>query len=313
VPPSPALSYRGLPLDRAHTRRPGADLSALAAEAGARIVPFWRGLSLVAPAPAARLLCPPVAALGTTLAADPAVPWALLGLDSDGPVLGVDLSAIEADESGPDLGLDGAVWVAPRAVAAVLPEGESALLGYLRGLMLWRGRTRFCPACGAALRPEEGGHVLRCTDPACAQPQFPRTDPAVIALVTDPEGRALLGRQPGWAPGLFSCLAGFVEPGESLEEAVAREVFEESAIRVSDVRYAASQPWPFPASLMIGFTARAEGGEPRPAAGEIEDVCWVSRDEAAAFGEPGAPGPDGRLFPGRDSIARALIETWRAG
>jgi NAD+ diphosphatase len=194
-----------------------------------------------------------------------------------------------------------------------MPAEDSALLGYLRGVLLWRSRTRYCGLCGAKVVATDGGHALRCTNPDCATSHFPRTDPAVIMLVTDPLGRALLGRQPSWAAGMFSCLAGFVEPGETLEEAVAREVFEESGLRVHDIRYVASQPWPFPASLMVGFTAHSPGGTPVAAPGEIDEVRWISREEAACFGEPGAPGRDGRFFPAADSIARHLIENWRRG
>ena len=139
---------------------------------------------------------------------------------------------------------------------------EAALLAYARGLMYWHRRHRFCGVCGAATDSRGGGHVRRCRNADEPHEHFPRTDPAVIMLVThdDLEGRgpaALLGRQSRWPDGMYSTLAGFVEPGESLEEAVAREVREETGVAVADVRYQASQPWPFPSSLMLGFRARA--------------------------------------------------------
>ena len=130
------------------------------------------------------------------------------------------------------------------------------LLAYARALSIWRSRHRYCGACGAPLVAVRAGHALRCTNGACAQESFPRIDPAIIVLVCDGE-RALLGRQASWPPGRYSTLAGFVEPGESLEDAVAREVFEETGVPVHDVRYHSSQPWPFPSSLMVGFQASA--------------------------------------------------------
>src|SRR5690606_35249197 len=131
-----------------------------------------------------------------------------------------------------------------------------ALLAYARGLVHWHVRHRFCPACGGPMQSAEAGHVRRCAGSSCGTQNFPRTDPAVIMLVSDGE-RAILGRQRVWPAGMHSVLAGFVEPGESLEDAVAREVLEEVGVAVSDVTYHSSQPWPFPASIMLGFYARA--------------------------------------------------------
>jgi NAD+ diphosphatase len=171
--------------------------------------------------------------------------------------------------------------------------------------MWWHARHRFCGVCGAPTESVEAGHVRRCTSPACGASHFPRTDPAVIMLVHDGD-RALLGRQKIWPPGMYSTLAGFVEPGESLEETVAREVFEESGIRVAEVRYHSSQPWPFPASLMIGFHAAAASREIRMDQSELEDCGWFSRAELRDFGR------QGKALPRADSIARRLIEDWLA-
>ncbi|HTY95368.1 MAG TPA: NAD(+) diphosphatase [Steroidobacteraceae bacterium] len=187
-----------------------------------------------------------------------------------------------------------------RPLAAVLPEPESALLAYARGLSLWRARQRFCGVCGYPTRPIRGGHVLRCTHPQTPHDFFPRIDPAIIVLVTDAD-RALLGRQPGWPPGRYSTIAGFVEPGESLEDAVAREVLEETGVAVDEIRYHSSQPWPFPASLMLGFRATAGANREIRCGSELEDVQWFSRADLSS----------GRvLLPPPQAISRRLIGSW---
>jgi NAD+ diphosphatase len=187
-----------------------------------------------------------------------------------------------------------------RSIAALLPADEAGILGYARALATWRRRHRFCGTCGAKTLPAKGGHVLVCSDPTCRSEQFPRIDPAIIVLVSDGE-RALLGRQASWPPGRYSTIAGFVEPGESLEDAVAREVREETGIEVDSIEYHSSQPWPFPSSLMLGFTARAVSHEVHLADQELEDARWFTRMELAA----GTP-----LLPPRQSISYRLIEHW---
>ena len=174
--------------------------------------------------------------------------------------------------------------------------------------MHWHRRHRFCGRCGAPTESRKAGHLRVCTRPACGLEHFPRTDPAVIMLVHDDEA-CVLGRRPGWPPGLHSTLAGFVEPGESLEEAVAREVREEAGLEVplEGIRYNSSQPWPFPASLMLGFHARAERAPLTVYEAELESVAWYSRETLRNLEE----GDDLRL-PRRDSIARRLIEDWLA-
>ncbi|RAU22371.1 NAD(+) diphosphatase [Paramagnetospirillum kuznetsovii] len=304
------ILYSGLPLDRAHGLRRHADLGALARLPDARFSLYWRGRQLIRGNP-------PVAALsgGTPLIEqllELDAPLLLLGLDGDSPVLASDLSALDGDEDGPRLTVEGR-WVLLRSVGGLLPAADAALLAYARGMLIWREKTRFCSVCGTRLSIADGGHSAKCTDEACAALHFPRTDPAIIMLVTDPDGRALLGRQPVWAPGMYSCLAGFVEPGESLEEAVGREVWEEAGVRISSARYFASQPWPFPSSLMVGFHAEAPHCEPHPDLHEIEDVRWFTRQQIRQFGEREAPSPDGLFLPSRDSISRALIEDWLGG
>jgi NAD+ diphosphatase len=187
-----------------------------------------------------------------------------------------------------------------RPLAASLPAAESALLAYARGISLWRARQQFCGVCGQPTRPMRGGHVLRCTHPQTPHDFFPRLDPAIIVLVTDGD-RALLGRQASWPPGRYSTIAGFVEPGESLEDAVAREVREETGVDVDEVCYHSSQPWPFPASLMLGFRATAGAQREIHRGTELADVQWFARADLLA----------GKiLLPPPQAIARRLIGAW---
>jgi len=201
-----------------------------------------------------------------------------------------------------------------RAVGMRINFDDGALLTYAKGLSFWHSQTRYCGHCGSALKNSHGGHVKQCTNTDCAQMVFPRTDPAVIMLVThtDENGveRCLLGRNPVWPPGMYSTLAGFVESGESLEQAVTREVFEESAIKVENVQYIASQPWPFPRSIMLGFKAEAITTDITIDEQEIEDAQWFSRDDLNQFGTWGDANFKYQL-PRSDSIASFLINQWR--
>lgn len=194
-----------------------------------------------------------------------------------------------------------------REAATELPAEEAALAGYAGSLLAWHRRHRFCANCGAATEQRDGGHERHC--PACDAHHFPRTDPVVIVRVTDTDGRLLLGRQARWADGRFSLLAGYVEPGETLEEAVRREVLEESGVALGEVSYLASQPWPFPSSLMLGFSAIASGGEPAPRDGELAEVRWFKREEV----ERAARGEGELALSPPYSIARRLIDSWLAG
>jgi NAD+ diphosphatase len=194
-----------------------------------------------------------------------------------------------------------------RQLGGRLDRREGSLLALSRAMLFWHSRHRFCGLCGNPTRSEEAGHMRRCTDPACHTMHFPRTDPAVIMLVTDGD-RALLGRNKNFpVPGMYSTLAGFVEPGESLEDAVAREVREETAIEVAAVHYHSSQPWPFPANIMLGFYAEAATSEIAVDYGELEDARWFERDWLASHADD-----DTFRLPRLDSIARRLIEDWLA-
>jgi NAD+ diphosphatase len=237
----------------------------------------------------------------------------LLGLQGDTPIFVIGLDEIDHPPGTRVAGL--------RETSAALPGADAALLAYATALTEWQRRSRFCGVCGAPNRQTEAGHLMVCT--AHGHQHHPRTDPVIIVLVTDGEDRALMGRQAIWPAKRWSCLAGFVEPGESLEEAVAREVDEESGVAVSGVTYISSQPWPFPANLMLGFHARYSGGEPTTRDAELEAVRWFSREEiVTAHAAPDIPWtpeqrepPAGIDFwlPPREAIARQLVAAWVDG
>lgn len=196
-------------------------------------------------------------------------------------------------------------WTSLREVVHTLREPDAGFLVHAVALAEWHASHQFCPRCGGPLVPAAAGHVLTCE--RCGRQQFPRSDPAVIMMVTDGD-RALLGRQPSWPEGRYSTLAGFVDPGESLEEAVVREVAEETAVLVTDVTYFGNQPWPFPQSLMVGFFARAVSTEIRVDEREISDARWFTRAQMKAEAEAGT-----LLLPGGISISRSLVEAWYGG
>ncbi|NRB41870.1 MAG: NAD(+) diphosphatase [Pseudomonadales bacterium] len=194
-----------------------------------------------------------------------------------------------------------------------ISEAEASILAYAKAIMHWHSSHEFCGQCGNKNTLVEAGHSRRCSNTNCNQQTFPRTDPAVIMIVehTFEDGitRCLMGRQAEWPQGMYSTLAGFVDPGESLEEAVIREVFEESGISVKDVRYIQSQPWPYPASIMLGFIATAISPQLNINKDELDDARWFSRDELDAFGEMN---DDTLAFKktGKESISRFLADYW---
>ncbi|HZW59575.1 MAG TPA: NAD(+) diphosphatase [Woeseiaceae bacterium] len=187
-----------------------------------------------------------------------------------------------------------------RYLGSMLPADEANLVAHARALVLWHDAQQYCGRCGSPSTVQDGGNVRRCSNAACGATLFPRVDPAIIVLVSR-DNRCLLGRQPNWPEGRYSTVAGFVEPGESLEDAVAREVLEETNIAVSHVRYHSSQPWPFPSSLMLGFSAVGDSDGIRLNDGELEDAQWFSRKELRS----GFP-----KLPYRLSIARRLVDDW---
>lgn len=198
---------------------------------------------------------------------------------------------------------------APKSVRLIgtgLSEAEGSLLIHAIGLSQWHRRHGRCARCGAETHIAQAGHTRTCV--ICGASHFPRTDPAVIMLITDGDDRALLGHQPSWPERRYSTLAGFVEPGESLEDAVRREVFEEVGVEVGEVQYGASQPWPFPSSLMVGFFGRATDTRIRVDGTEIADARWFSRDEITHLTASGE-----LLVPGPLSISRWLLDTWHGG
>lgn len=200
--------------------------------------------------------------------------------------------------------MEGAGFHHLRTVAALLERSEAGLLAYAKAMAYWHHRHQFCGDCGSATVSSQGGHLRVCTSEQCGQAQFPRTDPAIIVRVTR-RNRCLLGRQPTWPEGLYSIIAGFVEPGESLEAAVVRELREETGVVVGQVRYHSSQPWPFPGSLMLGFTAEAMRGSIRLHDGELEDARWLSREEIVKELEQGT-----LQLPSDISISHRLIADW---
>ncbi|MBV9025959.1 MAG: NAD(+) diphosphatase [Streptomycetaceae bacterium] len=221
-----------------------------------------------------------------------------LGTDADG----VSYFALQKDKL-PGRMDDTARPAGLREVGGLLSERDAGLMVHAVALENWQRMHRFCSRCGERTVIAAAGHIRRC--PACGAEHYPRTDPAVIMLVTDDQDRALLGRQLHWPEGRFSVLAGFVEPGESLEQAVVREVLEECGVRVGELSYLASQPWPFPSSLMLGFMARAITSEIQVDGEEIHEARWFSRDDLRNGIESG-----GILPPSRLSIATRLIELW---
>jgi NAD+ diphosphatase len=261
----------------------------------------WKGANLFGQDPARRALLIELSEPDKVL--DPI----FLGILADESALfAADLSASGTEEealAGVGLNTDLARFVQLRQFDGFLSAEERSLLFYAKAMTQWQQEQRFCSRCGSRTVPEDAGHVMACTNPECAKHHFPRTDPAAIMLVYSGD-HCLLGRQAVWPKGIYSTLAGFAEPGERLEEAVFREVKEESGIEVKNIRYFGSQPWPFPNSLMLGFFAEAETTAIRLGA-ELEDVRWFDLFEAREM--------LGRLagrFPHLDTIARRLIRHW---
>ena len=292
--------FAGGELDRAAPRRAdSAWVAAHRAHPESRYVALWRGFCLINgdAAPRAAYLNRDII---ERVIPDDAI-LALLGLDNDIATFAVDLSDLDEDPARGAL-KDFGEFRDLRDFGGLMTAPEASLMAHARGLIYWHQRHKFCSVCGSPAHSRDAGHLRRCSNHDCGIEHFPRTDPAVIMLVADGD-RCLMGRQAEWPDGLYSTLAGFVEPGESLEEAVAREIWEETGITVRDVRYHSSQPWPFPASLMLGFYATATSTEITLNSDELDDARWFHRD---ALRNPGA----GTRLPRPTSISRRLLDDW---
>jgi NAD+ diphosphatase len=285
--------FAGPHVDRLKLATADSDVVARAIAGGtARLIPVWKSRCPVVrlPTPSACLL--------------PFDSGPFAGIDQGELVLlgdyrGLAVFTLEIEAASPPALGDGVEFADLRLAAALLPHDDAGLVAYARAMISFRHRHRFCGSCGAPTVPRRNGGVMVCTRPGCETEFFPRVDPAVIVLVTDGD-RALLGRQPGWPAGRYSTIAGFVEPGESLEDAVRREVLEETGIEAGAMAYQSSQPWPFPRSLMLGFRAEARTTEVCIGDAELEDARWFHRDELRS----------GTMLPFPQSIAYRLIQEW---
>jgi len=296
IRPGKANYYTGGTLDRAgHLRSDTVWLERAYGDPQSRFVVSWRGQTLITADDAPRAAY--VAPLRV------AAPWVFLGRQDGAPVFALDLSA--HDEPLALLPDAAGRFEDLRRLQTLMPADDATILATARGMLHWRATHKFCARCGAANRPVQGGYVLQCSQ--CNAENFPRTDAAVIMLVTDGT-RALLGQSNNFPVeyNFFSTLAGFVEPGESLEDAVRREVFEEVGVRVGAVEYHSSQPWPFPASLMLGFFGEALSEEIVIDPAEMRAAKWFTRDDILQ--REGL----GFNLPPMVSIARRLIEDWLA-
>ncbi len=303
---SKALGYTGAPLDRlSHRRADDGWMNNKLYDSESRIVAVWKDKSLVHNEADGALL-PTVGEAKELL--DAGRHHSFLGMKKGVAYFGVDLSHHEDPyKAHPHIDSHG-TFEDLRKVGPALEREEGSILAHARGLMFWHNKNGFCGVCGAESKAEKAGSQRRCVNPDCNSLNFPRTDPAVIMLVYKGDN-CLLGRSPHFMPRMYSTLAGFVETGETLEEAVSREVLEETAVVVDPmkVRYWASQPWPFPASLMLGFHAEAETEEIMIDEEEMEDARWVHRSQLDNLEDIGMK------LPRRDSIAYRLIVSWMNG
>lgn len=291
LPPPTHNIFAGAYVDRAGEKRVDkAWQEQVLVEPGTVFVPVWEGR------------CPADEGTGRAVlfryddlaTPPPLADLVFLGLFRDRPAF-----ALEVGEPVLPGGSEGA-YRDLRTLGGLLPPDEASLMAHARAMILWHRAQRHCGHCGAPTRMDAAGYARICSNPQCGERLFPRVDPAIIVLVESGD-RCLLGRQPAWPEGRYSTIAGFVEPGESLEEAVRREVFEETNVRLAEVRYQSSQPWPFPSALMLGFRATARSGDIVLNDGELEDARWFSREEILG-GHPRLPAPL--------SIARRLVDDW---
>ncbi|GAA0448462.1 NADH pyrophosphatase [Actinoplanes capillaceus] len=294
------LAYTRTPQNRMPGRRGDvAWVASQQARPDMRVIPIWRDRCLVDEGRPVEIAG---SAAHAVLRASPES--VLLGLEEEKPVFAADLSELDEGDALRACGAQASADV--RKLVPVLPSPQAATLAYARGLLHWNRHTRFCGSCGAATRAVQAGHVRVCTAESCGRQMFPRIEPAVIVLVqsSEPEPRCLLARHHGAGPDGFSLLAGFVEIGEGLEAAVRREVAEEAGVAVGEVAYRGSQGWPFPAGLMVGFTAHAMSEAITVDGEELMEARWFHRAEIVERITSGpGPGPE-------DSIGGRLLRTW---
>lgn len=309
------VTFGGSGLNRAAVGR--ADAATHWADPATRCVVMWRGKPLVTPGKDALLLVP----TDHPIIADAAPDHVMLGVEDDGPLFAVDLSGWAPDEGVPDM-LDAfhdatlqthpavtgrGAFAELRSVMTALTPRHAELAATARAVQGWHATHRFCSSCGMLSEFVMGGWQRTC--PSCGRSHFPRTDPVVIMLITEGD-RVLVGRSPGWPEGMYSLLAGFVEPGETMEAAVRREVAEEAGVVVGAVRYLASQPWPFPASLMLGCWGEALSTRIILDPAELDDARWVSRAEMEVV----FTGQHPTIKPARrGAIAHFLLDNWLRG
>jgi len=295
------LAYSGGLIDRAASQRNDPSwIDATLARAGTRLIPMWRDQCVVSGEPAVPVIRP-AAGPHQEAVLNAAAEVVFLGRDDHGGIFAADLSP--AGESQAVEAAGGERVLDVRSLVGSLSPAEASLLGYARGILYWHRHQRYCGTCGSPTRSGHGGHLRTCQNEACARPHFPRVEPAVIMLV-ESQGKCLLARHKGSAAGSYSTLAGFVGVCESLEDAVRREVAEETGVPVGTVTYLASQGWPFPSGLMIGFRAAALAENVHVDGEEVIEARWFSRDELTEYAAAG-----GRI--GReDSIDRYLLRSW---
>ena len=292
------MPFAGNPLHRAsNERRDDSWVGGLLEAESSRFLPFHKLSALTQAADSRALMWLDSAARAKL---DPEANTILLGTMDGIAHFAVDL----AEDPTELLGLEGVEFSETRGVALALPPQEAGIVAHARALLDWHRRHRFCPSCGGTTQPRRAGAMRKCD--SCDAEHFPRTDPVAIMVVWHRD-RCLLGRRPGRPPGNFSTLAGFIEQGETIEEAVRREVFEEVGVRVDDVSYVTSQPWPFPSNLMIGCFAHATSDEYAIDDEEIAEARWFTREEvqAAIRGEEGD-----LIIPNYVAIAHHILKAW---
>jgi NAD+ diphosphatase len=297
-------TFAGNPLDRASDRRPDKDwIAGQLASPDALALAVWNGQPFVEPRKDGGVQIAYLPAKMAEELAEGAERLLFMGLWKETAVFAVDLEGTSNPADGGPLAGMGK-FEDLRRVALTLPDTEAAIVATAKAMFEWRRRHKHCAACGEPTEAVDGGWKRRC--PSCEAEHFPRTDPVVIMLPYHGE-RCMLGRQEAWPKGMFSALAGFLEPGESIEEACARELSEEAGLRARKVRYHSTQPWPYPSSLMIGLIAEVEDDEGAPDQTELSEVRWFTRDEARQLI---AGKIEGTFAPQRMAIAHQLIKAW---